>query len=198
MSDEGAPFEHRTADGGAARDAGGWFGDPPVAPVDVSADGTVVRRKPSARELPGCAPREVRGRHIVTPLRPGAARSLGRWLWETAATGRGVRGTVIAWHRVAARWNWIVPAGPSGTAQPAVSVVLYTDDLVEARGTDIAERPAELAHCSAGRGPHVPVRHDRLITHLVPGSADDDIALLVARIGTRDRALRSARHPARP
>ncbi|MET9324437.1 SpoIIE family protein phosphatase [Streptomyces sp. NPDC003038] len=84
---------------GAAQDAGGWVGALPVAQVATSADGTVVRWNHTAQELLGYAPSQVVGRHIADLLHPGADRSLGRSLWETAASGRGVMGMVTAWHR---------------------------------------------------------------------------------------------------
>ena len=83
---------------GAARDAGGWLGELPVALLATSADGTIVRWNRAAQELLGYEPPQVVGRHIADLLHPGADRSLGRSLWETAATGRGVMGTVTAWH----------------------------------------------------------------------------------------------------
>ncbi|MFF0201439.1 SpoIIE family protein phosphatase [Streptomyces sp. NPDC005017] len=83
---------------GAARDAGGWMGALPVAQVATSADGTIVRWNRAAQELLGHSPHHVVGRHIAELLHPGADRSLGRSLWEAAASGRGVMGTVTAWH----------------------------------------------------------------------------------------------------
>ncbi|MET9515745.1 SpoIIE family protein phosphatase [Streptomyces sp. NPDC002994] len=84
---------------GAAQDAGGWLGALQVAQVATSADGTIVRWNHTAQELLGYTPPQVVGRHIADLLHPGADSSLGRSLWETAATGRGVMGTVTAWHR---------------------------------------------------------------------------------------------------
>ncbi|MFK0256486.1 SpoIIE family protein phosphatase [Streptomyces sp. NPDC090445] len=84
---------------GAAQDAGGWLGALPVAQVATGSDGRIVRWNHAAQELLGYPPPEVLGRHIADLLHPGADRSLGRALWETAATGRGVMGTVTAWHR---------------------------------------------------------------------------------------------------
>ncbi|MBT2526341.1 SpoIIE family protein phosphatase [Streptomyces sp. ISL-99] len=84
---------------GAAQDAGGWLGALEVAQVATGADGTIVRWNHVAEKLLGYAPPEVMGRHIADLLHSGADRSLGRSLWETAATGRGVMGTVTAWHR---------------------------------------------------------------------------------------------------
>ncbi|MFD3655284.1 SpoIIE family protein phosphatase [Streptomyces sp. NPDC058620] len=91
------PFEELIS--GAAQDAGGWLGALPVALVATSGDGTIVRWSYTAQELLGYTPPQVLGRHIADLLHPGADRSLGRALWETAATGRGVMGTVTAWHR---------------------------------------------------------------------------------------------------
>ncbi|MFD0145555.1 MULTISPECIES: SpoIIE family protein phosphatase [unclassified Streptomyces] len=84
---------------GAAQNAGGWLGALPVAQVTTSADGTIVRWNRAAEELLGFKPQQVIGRHIAELLHPGADRSLGRSLWEAAAGGRGVMGTVTAWHR---------------------------------------------------------------------------------------------------
>ncbi|MCT4351531.1 SpoIIE family protein phosphatase [Streptomyces sp. Je 1-79] len=83
---------------GAAQHAGGWVGSLPVAQVATASDGTVVRWNHGAQELLGYSPPDVVGRHIAELLHPGADRSLGRSLWETASTGNGVMGTVTAWH----------------------------------------------------------------------------------------------------
>ncbi|WP_053693589.1 SpoIIE family protein phosphatase [Streptomyces sp. WM6372] len=84
---------------GAAQDAGGWLGSLPVAQLATGADGTIVRWNRAAQELLGYAPPQIVGHHIADLLHPGADRSLGRALWETAVTGRGVMGTVTAWHQ---------------------------------------------------------------------------------------------------
>ncbi|MEU0401923.1 SpoIIE family protein phosphatase [Streptomyces sp. NPDC006197] len=91
------PFDEVTTD--AARDAGGWLGDLPVAVVGTSAEGAIVRWDHAAEDLLGYTPHDVLGRHIADLLHPGADRSLGRSLWEGAATGRGVMGMVTAWHK---------------------------------------------------------------------------------------------------
>ncbi|MFG2754438.1 SpoIIE family protein phosphatase [Streptomyces xanthophaeus] len=97
MPDETPPLADLVS--GAAQDAGGWMGALRVALVATSGDGHIVRWNHGAQELLGYAPPQVLGRHIADLLHPGADRSLGRSLWETAATGRGVMGTVTAWHR---------------------------------------------------------------------------------------------------
>ncbi|WP_445269708.1 SpoIIE family protein phosphatase [Streptomyces sp. DSM 41634] len=94
---EEMPFEDLIS--GAAQDAGGWLGALPVALIATSSEGLVVRWNHGAQELLGYTPPQVLGRHIADLLHPGADRSLGRSLWETTATGRGVMGTVTAWHR---------------------------------------------------------------------------------------------------
>ncbi|MFF0433816.1 SpoIIE family protein phosphatase [Streptomyces sp. NPDC004327] len=63
-------------------------------------------------------------------------------------------------------------------------LVLYTDGLVEARSSDIDARLAELTGLLAEPFPSLPALCDRLLTHLVPAASDDDIALLVARVGS--------------
>ncbi|WP_222723440.1 PP2C family protein-serine/threonine phosphatase [Streptomyces sp. adm13(2018)] len=63
-------------------------------------------------------------------------------------------------------------------------LVLYTDGLVESRSSDIDARLTELTELLAAPVPSLPALCDRLLTHLVPASADDDIALLAARVGT--------------
>ncbi len=65
--------------------------------------------------------------------------------------------------------------------------MLYTDGLIEARGRDIDERLADLTQLLTE--PQQPLGRlcDSLITRLVPASADDDIALLAARIGATPR-----------
>ncbi|MFJ3834992.1 SpoIIE family protein phosphatase [Streptomyces sp. NPDC054904] len=83
----------------AAQDAGGWLGALQVALLATSGDGTIVRWNQGAQHLLGYLPPQVLGRHIADLLHPGADRSLGRSLWETAAGGHGVMGTVTAWHR---------------------------------------------------------------------------------------------------
>ncbi|MFJ7983979.1 SpoIIE family protein phosphatase [Streptomyces sp. NPDC096351] len=94
---EQVPFDDATT--AAARDAGGWLGDLTVAVVATGADGAIVRWDHAAEELLGYTPHDVLGRHIADLLHPGADRGLGRSLWEGAATGHGVTGTVTAWHK---------------------------------------------------------------------------------------------------
>jgi serine phosphatase RsbU (regulator of sigma subunit) len=67
---------------------------------------------------------------------------------------------------------------------PGSLLVLYTDGLVEARGSDIDERLTELTHALAEPYASLESLCDGLLTRLAPVSADDDIALLIARIGT--------------
>ncbi|MFJ2822251.1 SpoIIE family protein phosphatase [Streptomyces toxytricini] len=69
------------------------------------------------------------------------------------------------------------------TVEPGSILVLYTDGLIEARGSDIDERLAELTR-TLSEEPHPTLAGlaDGLLARLVPASADDDIALLIARI----------------
>ncbi|MER5964573.1 SpoIIE family protein phosphatase [Streptomyces sp. NPDC002057] len=68
------------------------------------------------------------------------------------------------------------------TLEPGSILVLYTDGLVEARGDDIDDRLDALTGLLTRPGPSLDGLCDTLVTHLVPASADDDIALLVARL----------------
>lgn len=68
------------------------------------------------------------------------------------------------------------------TLPPGSLLVLYTDGLVEARSSDIDARLTELTDLLAQPVPSLNALCDRLLTHLVPASADDDIALLIARV----------------
>lgn len=68
---------------------------------------------------------------------------------------------------------------------PGSLLVLYTDGLIEARSRDIDERLGELTGLLSGPQQSLDHLCDSLIAHLVPASADDDIALLAARIGGR-------------
>ncbi|WP_142212829.1 SpoIIE family protein phosphatase [Streptomyces sp. SLBN-118] len=114
---------------GAARDAGGWLGELPVALLATSADGTIVRWNRAAQELLGYEPPQVVGRHIADLLHPGADRSLGRSLWETAATGRGVMGTVTAWHREGHPLELEIWACPvPGRQREASTVLVFAAD----------------------------------------------------------------------
>ncbi|MFG3297052.1 SpoIIE family protein phosphatase [Streptomyces sp. NPDC048179] len=67
---------------------------------------------------------------------------------------------------------------------PGTVLVLYTDGLVEAREHDLDERLAELTHLLAGAHPSLDELADTLIDRLAPTPAQDDIALLIARVGT--------------
>ncbi|MEV8531405.1 SpoIIE family protein phosphatase [Streptomyces sp. NPDC051211] len=114
---------------GAAQAAGGWLGALPVALVATSADGTIVRWNQVAQELLGYAPPQILGRNIADLLHPGADRSLGRSLWEAAATGRGVMGTVTAWHRDGHPLEVEIWASPVSDRQhgPATVLVFAAD-----------------------------------------------------------------------
>ncbi|MFD7262348.1 SpoIIE family protein phosphatase [Streptomyces sp. NPDC059874] len=119
---------------GAAQAAGGWLGALPVALVATSADGTIVRWNQVAQELLGHAPPEMLGRHISDLLHPGADRSLGRSLWEAAATGRGVMGTVTAWHRDGHPLEVEIWAAPVSDRQHgSATVLVFAADAHAAR-----------------------------------------------------------------
>lgn len=66
---------------------------------------------------------------------------------------------------------------------PGSLLVLYTDGLIEKRGTDLDERLTDLTHFLTGTPRSLTDTCDRLITQLAPQPAEDDIALLIARIG---------------
>ncbi|MBT2407632.1 MULTISPECIES: SpoIIE family protein phosphatase [unclassified Streptomyces] len=119
---------------GAAQDAGGWLGALPVAQVATGADGKIVRWNHAAQDLLGYLPPQVLGRHIADLLHPGADRSLGRALWETAATGRGVMGTVTAWHREGYPLELEIWACPMPDRREGASAVLvFAADAHSAR-----------------------------------------------------------------
>ncbi|MBT2450560.1 SpoIIE family protein phosphatase [Streptomyces sp. ISL-43] len=119
---------------GAAQAAGGWLGALPVALVATSADGTIVRWNQVAQELLGYAPPQIVGRNIADLVHPGADRSLGRSLWEAAAAGRGVMGTVTAWHRDGHPLEVEIWASPvSDRLHGAASVLVFVADAHAAR-----------------------------------------------------------------
>lgn len=129
---EQVPFDEVTT--GAARDAGGWLGALPVAVVATSAEGAIVRWDQAAEDLLGYTPHEVLGRHIADLLHPDADRSLGRSLWEGAATGRGVMGMVTAWHKEGRPldleiWACPVPARHRG----GTTVLVFAAEAEDAR-----------------------------------------------------------------
>ena len=66
---------------------------------------------------------------------------------------------------------------------PGSLLVLYTDGLIEARGTDLDERLARLTGLLSSTRPSVTDLCDTLVSHLAPNPAEDDIAILAARIG---------------
>jgi serine phosphatase RsbU (regulator of sigma subunit) len=67
---------------------------------------------------------------------------------------------------------------------PGSLLVLYTDGLIEARGYDLDERLSELTDLLGRTGQAPPGLCDTLVTHLAATPAEDDIAILIARIGT--------------
>ncbi|MGW1028187.1 SpoIIE family protein phosphatase [Streptomyces sp. NPDC002577] len=67
---------------------------------------------------------------------------------------------------------------------PGSLLVLYTDGLIEARGRDLDERLTELTDLLGNSGQPPPGLCDTLVTHLAATPAEDDIAILIARVGT--------------
>lgn len=119
---------------GAAQAAGGWLGSLPIALIATSADGTIVRWNQVAQELLGHAPPQMLGHNIADLLHPGSDRSLGRSLWEAAASGRGVMGTVTAWHRDGHPLEVEIWASPVSDRQHgAASVLVFAADAHAAR-----------------------------------------------------------------
>ncbi|MGW0749633.1 SpoIIE family protein phosphatase [Streptomyces sp. NPDC002587] len=119
---------------GAAQAAGGWLGALPVALVATSADGTIVRWNQVAQELLGYTPPQMLGRNIADLVHPGADRSLGRSLWEAAASGRGVMGTVTAWHRDGRPLELEIWASPvSDRRHGTATVLVFAADAHAAR-----------------------------------------------------------------
>lgn len=68
--------------------------------------------------------------------------------------------------------------------EPGSTLVFYTDGLVEARGCDLDKRLDDLTKLLQGPQRSVDELCDTLLSELVPDSAEDDIAILIARIGT--------------
>ncbi|MEV4333664.1 SpoIIE family protein phosphatase [Streptomyces sp. NPDC049597] len=129
-----APVDDVT--GGAAWDAGGWLGELRVAVVATSADGTIVRWDHGAQALLGYPSREVVGRPIADLLHPGNAdHSLGRSLWASATTDRGVIATVTAWHRDGHPLELEIWAAPVPERQRGgTTVLIFAADAHTARG----------------------------------------------------------------
>jgi serine phosphatase RsbU (regulator of sigma subunit) len=71
--------------------------------------------------------------------------------------------------------------------EPGATVLLYTDGLIERRGTTLDEGLAWLAG-AVGRWGQLPLPQlcDRLLAEL-EGTVDDDVALLVVRAHPQDR-----------
>jgi serine phosphatase RsbU (regulator of sigma subunit) len=64
-------------------------------------------------------------------------------------------------------------------------VVLYTDGLIERRGESLREGLDRLAALVAAQDPHAPEGRiaDALLDELVPHGSEDDVALVVYRVG---------------
>jgi serine phosphatase RsbU (regulator of sigma subunit) len=70
---------------------------------------------------------------------------------------------------------------------PGDTLVLYTDGLVERRDSDLDEGLGRLvAAVTELAGESVETLADELLVRLAP-EADDDVALLVLRVGPQDR-----------
>ena len=83
------------------------------------------------------------------------------------------------------------------TLEPGDALCLYSDGLVEERGTDILERERLLAE-ALGTPTGAEVLCERALAGLRPhGPGDDDVALLVIRTSATEYELR-ATHPATP
>ncbi|MGW7456319.1 SpoIIE family protein phosphatase [Streptomyces sp. NPDC054797] len=122
---------------GVARGAGGWMGAVPVALAVTGADGRIIVWDPVAEELLGYRAQEAVGRHVVELLHPDADRSLGRALWEDAAAGFGVMGSVTVWHRDGRPVEleiWVRPAaGHTGDEAEGGVLVFAADAHAAAR-----------------------------------------------------------------
>jgi anti-sigma regulatory factor (Ser/Thr protein kinase) len=87
---------------------------------------------------------------------------------------------------VGARLEQVEVAMPSGTA-----VVLYTDGLVERRGEDLDEGINDLRDLCAALDVPLDEVPERLVQRRLPDGPDDDVAVLVARVGaTRVQSVR--------
>ncbi len=81
---------------------------------------------------------------------------------------------------------------------PGATLILYTDGLVERRGSDIEARLAGLAELVASLSGPDPVPIDevaaRLVAALLPDGQDDDVAVLACRATPPPAGRRSAEH----
>ncbi|WP_405014741.1 SpoIIE family protein phosphatase [Kitasatospora sp. NBC_01539] len=134
MSTTGQPEPIRAvaADSGAARDAGGWIGDVPMAMAATTADGRIVAWDAVAQLVLGYRADEAVGRHISEVLHPGVHRGMTRALWERAATGQGIMGAVTARHRDGSFVQLEIWARPCTGAAVGADVVVFA---AEARST---------------------------------------------------------------
>lgn len=64
---------------------------------------------------------------------------------------------------------------------PHSLLVIYTDGLIETRGTDLDEGMRRLARALRHPGQPLDQVCDGLLAHVMPEVADDDVALLLAR-----------------
>ncbi|TVZ84889.1 stage II sporulation protein E [Streptomyces sp. BK340] len=66
--------------------------------------------------------------------------------------------------------------------EPGSTLVLFTDGLIETRGGDLDQRLTELTDLLTGTTHKLDQLCDTLISRLAPTPAEDDIAILAARI----------------
>lgn len=126
------PIRAMAADSGAARDAGGWIGDVPMAMAATTASGVIVAWDPVAELVLGYRAEETLGRHISEVLQRGVHRGMTRRLWERTASGQGMMGAVSARHRDGSLVELEIWARPCTGAGRGAEIVVFA---AEARST---------------------------------------------------------------